>query len=164
MPHRQIEPQQVTKPTSDNEYLERMSRVIFMAGLNWRTLEKKWPGIQQAFANFDVATVAGFAEPELDALMTNPAVIRNLPKLRAIVANAGEMQTIAKDHGSFATYLADLRQRGGEAGLREAVSKRFAFLGKGTTVIFLFSVGEDLPEATCEWEARHQEARGGGAA
>jgi 3-methyladenine DNA glycosylase Tag len=156
MPHWQMEPHQVTKPTSDNDYLERMSRVIFMSGLNWRTLDKKWPGIKQAFDNFDVPTVADFAEPEITALMANPAVIRNLPKIRAIVANAGEMQAIAKEHGSFANYLAGLRTRGGEAGLQAAISKRFGFMGKGTTVIFLFAVGEEMPEATREWEARHK--------
>jgi 3-methyladenine DNA glycosylase Tag len=147
---------EIPKPTDDNDYFERMSRVILASGLNWRTLEVKWPGIKQAFADFDVATVAGYAEPEIDALMANPAVIRNLPKIRAIVANAGEFQAIAKEHGGFGVYLTDLRERGGEAQMREAISKRFAFMGKGTTVIFLYAVGEDLPEAMQEWEARHQ--------
>ena len=40
--------------------------------------------------------------------------------------------------------------------MREEISKRFAFLGKGTTVIFLFSVGEKLPKAIAEWQARHK--------
>lgn len=156
MPDWHMQEQQVEKPTTNNDYFERMSRVILMSGLNWRTLEKKWPGIKSAFANFDVNKVARFQEPEIQALMVNPDVIRNLPKIRAIVANAGEIKALAKEHGSFAGYLAELRKTGGEAGLRDAVSKRFAFLGKGTTVMFLFSVGEELPEATKEWEAKHQ--------
>jgi 3-methyladenine DNA glycosylase Tag len=151
-----MQQQPIGKPKTDNDYFERMSRVILMSGLNWRTLEKKWPGIERAFANFDIKKVAKFQEPEIEALMVNPDVIRNLPKIRAIVTNAGEMQAIAKEHGNFAGYLAELRRSGGEAGLRDAVSKRFAFLGKGTTVMFLFSVGEELPEATKEWEAQHQ--------
>ena len=36
--------------------------------------------------------------------------------------------------------------------------KHFTFLGKGTTVMYLFSVGEGLPEATQDWEARHRDA------
>jgi 3-methyladenine DNA glycosylase Tag len=156
MPKWDMHPHDIIKPASDSEYFERMSRVILASGLNWKTIEAKWPGIKQAFAGFDVAVVADYAEPEITALMANPAVVRNLAKIRAIVSNAGEIEAIAKEHGSFARYLADLRQRGGEAGLREAISKRFACLGKGTTVIYLFSVGEDLPEATREWEARHQ--------
>jgi 3-methyladenine DNA glycosylase Tag len=156
--HLQEHQQHVAKPTTDRDYFERMSRVILVSGLNWRTLEKKWPGIKKAFANFDIKRVAGFEEPEIEALMANPEVIRNLPKIRAIVANAAEFQAIANEHGSFARYLAELRRSGGETGLRAAVSKRFAFLGKGTTVIYLFSVGEDLPEAAKEWEAQHQDA------
>ncbi len=148
----------VTKPSSDDEYFERMCRVIFMAGLNWRILEKKWPGIQKAFANFKIDTVAKFQEAEIEELVMNPDVIRNLAKIRAVVANAQEMQAIAAEYGSFEKYLAELRKSGGEDGLREAVTKRFAFLGKGTTVIFLFSVGQDLPKAHQEWKARHSES------
>ena len=158
MPNWHMQEHHVDKPTTDNDYFERMSRVILVSGLNWRTLEKKWPGIRKAFANFEVKKVAQFDEPDIEALMANPDVIRNLPKIRAIVSNAAEFRTIAKQHGSFARYLAELRQSGGEAGLRDAVSKRFAFLGKSTTVIYLFSVGEELPEATKEWEAQHPDA------
>jgi 3-methyladenine DNA glycosylase Tag len=158
MPSWQMQAHEVDRPTTDHEYFERMSRVILASGLNWRTVEQKWPGIKQAFAHFDINAVARFEQPEIDALMANPDVIRNLPKIRAIVANAAAFQAIIKEHGSFARYLAELRRSGGEAGLREAVSRRFAFLGKGTTVIYLFSVGEDLPAAAREWEARHCDA------
>ena len=149
------EQHKVDPPKSDNDYFERMSRVIFMAGLNWRTLEKKWPGIKTAFADFDIDQVAEFGEPEIDGLMKNSDVIRNLPKIRAIISNAQELQQIIKEQGSVKDYLRRLRSDGGEEGLRKAVSKRFAFLGPGTTTIWLFSVGEELPQATQEWEARH---------
>lgn len=155
MPKWSMEWHHVTKPHTDTEYFERMCRVILVSGLNWRTVEKKWLGIKKAFADFDINTVAGFDEPEIAGLMANPEVIRNVSKIRAILANAAEFQAIAKEHGSFARYLAEVRGSGGEAGLRAAVSKRFAFLGKGTTVMYLFSVGEELPEATKEWEAQH---------
>jgi DNA-3-methyladenine glycosylase I len=146
---------EMEKPQNDNDYFERMSQVIFMSGLNWQTLEKKWRGIKKAFANFDVNKVAKFQESKVEELMANPEVIRNLPKIRAVIANAGQIQAVAAEHGSFAKYLANLRREGGEDGLRDAISKRFAFLGKGTTVIFLFSVGEDLPKAAREWENQH---------
>jgi 3-methyladenine DNA glycosylase Tag len=152
-----MEGHHVDKPQTDNQYFERMSRVILVSGLNWRTVEKKWPGIKKAFADFDINAVAGFDEPEIAGLMANPEVIRNVSKIRALVANAAEFEAIAKEHGNFARYLAELRGSGGEAGLRAAVSKRFAFLGKGTTVMYLFAVGEELPEATKEWEAQHHE-------
>ena len=147
---------QMEKPKNDNDYFERMSWVIFMSGLNWQTLDKKWAGIKKAFANFDVNKVARFQESKVEELMSNPDVIRNLPKIRAVIANARQIQAIVGEHGSFANYLTALRREGGEDGLRDALSKQFAFLGKGTTVIFLFSVGEDLPNATREWENKHQ--------
>ena len=152
----QMRHQKMEKPKNDNDYFERMSRVIFMSGLNWQTLEKKWPGIKKAFANFDVNKVVNFQESKVEELMANPEVIRNLPKIRAVIANARQVQETAAEHGSFAKYLAKLRRDGGEDRLRDAISKRFAFLGKGTTVIFLFSVGEDLPKATREWENKHK--------
>ncbi|HSX44497.1 MAG TPA: DNA-3-methyladenine glycosylase I [Candidatus Saccharimonadales bacterium] len=146
----------IVKPQNDNEYLERMSRVILASGLNWRVIENKWPGIKKAFSGFDVNKIAKFQEPEIEELMMNPDVIRNLAKIRAIVANAKTMQDLASEHGSFAKYLDSLDKAGGEDMMREQVSKRFAFLGKGTTVIFLFAAGCDLPKATAEWQARHQ--------
>jgi DNA-3-methyladenine glycosylase I len=149
--HRKLE-----RPKDDNEYFERMNRVILAAGLNWRVLEKKWPGIKKAFAGFDVDKVSKFLEPEIEELMMNPDVIRNLAKIRAIVGNAKEFKQIAKDYGSFEKYLDALEEDGGEDNLRQQVSKRFGFLGKGTTVIFLFAVGKNLPKATAEWQAKHK--------
>jgi 3-methyladenine DNA glycosylase Tag len=78
----------VGKLAADHDYFERMSRVILVSGLNWRTLEKKWPGIKKAFASFDIKRVVPCEEPAIEALMANPEVIRSLPKIRATVANA----------------------------------------------------------------------------
>jgi 3-methyladenine DNA glycosylase Tag len=145
----------VEKPKDDNEYFERMCRVILATGLNWTVIKNKWPGIKKAFANFDIDKVAKFQELEIEELMMNPDVIRNLAKIRAIVANAKKIQELSSQHGSFAKYLDSLSSSGGEDMLREQLSKQFAFLGKGTTVIFLFAVGQKLPKATAEWQARH---------
>lgn len=146
----------INKPKNDNEYLERMSRVILASGLNWQVLNKKWPGIKKAFANFDVNKVSKFQEPEIEELMMNPDVIRNLAKIRAIVANAKLIQSLSAEYGSFEKYLDSLEKSGGEDKLRQELSKNFAFLGKGTTVIFLFSVGKKLPKATADWQSRHK--------
>ncbi len=151
MKHHKIE-----KPKDDDEYLERMSRVILASGLNWRVLENKWPGIRKAFAGFNVNKISQFQEPEIEELMMNPDVIRNLAKIRAIVANAKTIKELSNQHGSFATYLDSLNKAGGEDKMRDELSKQFAFLGKGTTVIFLFATGMDMPKATKEWQARHK--------
>src|SRR5438270_2378016 len=113
----------VEKPKNDSEYLERMSRVILASGLNWRVVKNKWPGIKKAFANFDINKVAKFQEPEIEELMMNPDVIRNLAKIRAIVANAQKIQSLSKEHGSFEKYLDSLNKSGGEDGLIKEISK-----------------------------------------
>src|ERR1700752_3187113 len=95
----------VEKPKDDNEYFERMSRVILASGLNWRVLENKWPGIKKAFAGFNVDKVSKFLEPEIEELMMNPGVIRNLAKIRAIVANAKTIKQLSGEYGSFEKYL-----------------------------------------------------------
>src|SRR5438552_18968051 len=120
MHHHEIE-----KPKNDNEYLERMSRVILASGLNWRVIENKWTGIKKAFANFDVNKVSRFLEPEIEELMMNPDVIRNLAKIRAIVANAKTIKQLSQEHGSFAKYLEYLNKAGGEDMLTEQISKQF---------------------------------------
>lgn len=144
----------VTEPKNDSEYLERMSRVILASGLNWQVLEKKWPGIVKAYDNFDVDKVSKYLEPEIDDLMNNPDVIRNLAKIRAIVANAKTVKELSKENSSFAMYLDSLSKHG-EDEMRATLSKQFAFLGKGTTVIFLFAVGIDQPKAMEQWQKRH---------
>src|SRR4051794_22969700 len=103
------------KPKGDDEYFERMSRVVFMAGLNWRVMEQKWPGIKRAFGGFKINKVAGFLEPEVEELVMNSEVIRSLAKIRAVIANAKEMQLIIKEHGSVKKYLDAKRKEGGEA-------------------------------------------------
>jgi DNA-3-methyladenine glycosylase I len=137
----------VDPPTGDNDYFERMSRVIFMSGLNWATLEKKWPGIKEAFRGFDIDTVAGLGESDVTALMENPAVIRNRPKIQAVIGNAREFQAVIDEHGSFAKYIGTLRSQG-ESAMSAAIAKRFAFMGPGTTRILLFAIGEQPAEAT----------------
>src|ERR1700758_2010281 len=116
----------IEKPKSDNEYLERMSRVILASGLNWRVLENKWPGIKKAFKDFDVNKVSKFLEPEIEELMMNPDVIRNLAKIRAIVANAKTIKNLQIEYGSFEKYL-DLLSKQGEDVMRGTLSKTFAF-------------------------------------
>lgn len=150
MPDWHMKDHNMAKPASDDEYFERMSRVILSSGLNWHVIEKKWPGIKKAFADFAVAKVAQFDEPHIEELMLNPDVIRNMPKLRAIVANAQTVINVSKEYGSFAGYLAAARGAGGEDGLVKDISKKFAFMGPGTTTMFLFAVGEDMPKAMAE--------------
>ena len=77
-----------TRPNTDREYFENMSRVIFQAGLNWHVTDNKWPSIKKAFSNFEIGEVACFTAADVERLMRDPEIIRNKGKIKALIQNA----------------------------------------------------------------------------
>ena len=82
-----------------------MSKAAFQAGISWRVVESKWPGIKKAFHGSDAERVADMTEPEIETLTQDTRVIRNRRKLEAVVSNANRMVELAETHGSFQNYL-----------------------------------------------------------
>lgn len=75
------------------------------AGLSWSTILKKREGYRKAFDNFDVETVAGYDDAKINALLTNPEIIRNRLKIHAAVSNAQAFLKIQQEFGSFTRYI-----------------------------------------------------------
>jgi len=75
------------------------------AGLSWSTILKKREGYRAAFDNFDVATVANYGEHKIDALLSNPEIVRNRLKVQSAVGNAQAFLQIQQDFGSFNNYI-----------------------------------------------------------
>lgn len=75
------------------------------AGLSWETVLKKRDGYRRAFKNFDAKAVAAMTEDELEALLQNPAIIRNRLKVFAARKNALVFLEIQKEFGSFNDYI-----------------------------------------------------------
>jgi DNA-3-methyladenine glycosylase I len=75
------------------------------AGLSWHTILQKRAGYQAAFAGFDPARVAAFGDREEEALMGNPAIVRNRLKIRAAISNARIFLRVQEQYGSFSRYL-----------------------------------------------------------
>ena len=142
------------RPKNDDGYFEQMSRSVFLAGLNWRVIEKKWPDINRLFANFSIDAVAQFNDADIDRLLKDEGMIRSAKKITAVVANAQNMQRVEQEFGSFAQYLQAVKAKSEEALLKD-LHKRFAFLGESTAVIFLFSVGEEMPETIKRIQVAH---------
>jgi DNA-3-methyladenine glycosylase I len=130
------------EPKSLDDYLEVMSKGIFQAGISWRVVEAKWPGIRSAFENFEVHKVADFDERDIEKLSQDHRVIRNQRKLEAIVGNARRMIALDKEYGSFRRYL---RSHGDFEATLNAMRKDFKFMGPMATYYFLYVVGEDVP-------------------
>ncbi|MFV0481092.1 MAG: DNA-3-methyladenine glycosylase I [Campylobacteraceae bacterium] len=94
------------KPLFDEQKLfELFSLETQAAGLSWLTVLKKRDNYKKAFANFDLKTVSNFTCKEIDEVLSNYDVIKNRPKLDAIVNNAKLFLDIQKEFGSIKNYF-----------------------------------------------------------
>lgn len=137
------------KPADDNGYFEELTRAIFQAGFSWRVIRDKWPNFQTAFEGFDIATVAGYGEPDIERLLADPGIVRNRRKIEATIHNARVMWDLIQQHGSFHAYLRSLDGLD-YAGRRQELSRRFHHLGPTGVFVFLWCVEEEVPA----WEER----------
>lgn len=74
--------------TDETGLYERLTLEAFQSGMSWRTVLAKRPRFREAFAGFDVDTVAVFGPDEEQALLADPGIIRNRMKVSAAIANA----------------------------------------------------------------------------
>jgi len=132
------------RPPNDDAYYENMTRVIFLAGLNWKMIDQKWPNFKKAFKNFSIAQVAGFKETDVKRLMGDAGIVRNRAKITAAVENAKRFQSVRKEHGSFRSFLDSLDKSNDYAEVIKELGKRFQRLGPSSARTFLYTVGEDV--------------------
>ncbi len=138
---------EIIQPQKLGDYLEIMTKAVFQSDISWKVVQSKWPGIKDAFMDFDAETIAQFSKPELEALVQDTRVIRNRRKLEAIVSNAQRMLELDKQFGGFQQYLrshADFRST------VQDIRKQFKFMGDTGTMYFLHVVGEEVPSHD-EW-------------
>ena len=147
MPEMQA-PDQIN-PRGPGDYLEIMSKVVFQAGMSYKIVESKWPGIREAFHGFDAAKVAGMTPPEIDMLAEDTRVIRNRRKLESVVSNAQRLLELDSEFSGFQRYL---RSHDDFAGLVKDLRKQFKFLGDMGCYYYLYVVGEEVPSHE-EWQA-----------
>ncbi|MEE9167097.1 MAG: DNA-3-methyladenine glycosylase I, partial [Candidatus Neomarinimicrobiota bacterium] len=91
-------------PSTDNEYLEQMTKAIFQAGFSWAVIRNKWQNFRRAFDRFDIDKVADYGLADLDRLVSDPGIVRNRQKIAATVDNARIMKRRMEKHGSFEKY------------------------------------------------------------
>lgn len=75
------------------------------AGLSWSTILNKRQGYREAFDNFEPELVARYDEQKLNALLTNPGIVRNRLKIASAVENARAFLKIQQSFGSFDAFL-----------------------------------------------------------
>ncbi len=92
-------------PVADDRRLfEKLCLEGFQAGLSWLTILRKREGFRTAFAGFDFEVVAGFGPDDVDRLMTDSGIVRNLAKIRATINNARRCSELIDEFGSLGAY------------------------------------------------------------
>jgi len=133
-----------SRPETDREYFENLTRVIFQAGLSWQLMANKWPNFKKAFDNFDIGKVAAYGAEGIGRLVEDAGIIRNRQKILATIHNAREFERIAREHGNFQSWLDSIDRSHNYDLVVKRLRSRFKRVGSGTAHIFLWSVGEGI--------------------
>ena len=72
----------------DRELYELLCLEGFQAGLSWITILKKRPHFREAFQGFDPELVAAYGDDDVQRLMADAGIVRNLAKIEATIGNA----------------------------------------------------------------------------
>lgn len=146
-------------PVLDEQGLfERLTLEAFQSGLSWATILRKRPAFREAFDGFSPDVVAGYGEDDVDRLMADAGIVRNLAKVRAAITNARATVALREDpDGDLAAYvwgfrpavtpaprtMAEVPTRSpeSEALARGLKGKGFVFVGPTTMFALMEAVG-----------------------
>ena len=156
----------------DRALFELLCLETYQSGLSWETVLNKRQGFREAFHGYQIQEVAEMTDGELEAMLENPAIIRNRAKIFATRANAQAFLQVQKTYGFFDAYLwsfvegktivndvPDYRLAPAKTSLSEKISKDlkkrgFKFTGPVAVLAFLQAAGLiDDHENDCEWKS-----------
>lgn len=127
---------------SDDRLLAEMTKRVFQAGFNWKVIESKWPGFEEAFEGFDPERWKFMSDDDLDQLISDARIVRNGIKIKSVQANAAMLCDLADEHGSAAKAIAQWPDDD-YIGLLDFLKKRGSRLGGATAQYFLRFIGKD---------------------
>ena len=155
----------------DRALFELLCMETYQAGLSWETVLNKRQAFRKAFHGYQIQAVAEMSDEELEALMDNPAIIRNRAKIFATRVNAQAFLQVQAEFGTFDAYLwsfvdgktitndvPDYAQAPAKTALSETLSKElkkrgFKFTGPVAVLSFLQAAGlVDDHENVCEFK------------
>lgn len=158
----------------DTKLFELFSLETQAAGLSWLTILKKREGYREAFEGFDLPTVAGYGEAEIECILQSGLVVKSRPKIAAIINNAKKFLQIQHEYGSLDTYFwqkvsgrtpindvpdytaAPCHSDIAKALTKELKKRGFKFIGETTIYAFMQSCGMvDDHENDCFRKTRH---------
>jgi len=133
-----------TGPPNDNSYYENMTRCVFQAGLSWQLISDRWPNFKKAFKDFNIEEVSKFDEDDIGRLLQDSGIIRNRAKIESAIINAMVFSEIKEEYGSFRDFMDNLDTSENYKHVKKELSKRFERMGPKTSMIFLYSIGENI--------------------
>ena len=95
-------------------HLERLTLEAFQSGLSWLTILNKRPAFRAAFADFDADVVACYGPADVERLMADAGIVRNLRKVEAAIANARAAVAL-REQGGLEAFLWSFRPEPGPA-------------------------------------------------
>jgi len=145
----------------DQRLFEKLCLEGFKAGLSWLTILRKRDAFREVFADFDIATVAGFTETDVQRLLKDARIVRHRKKIEATINNAKRALELIDEAGSLTdfvwsfeppsdarpspvdlTALRTLTQTPESTRLSKALKKRgWRFVGPTTAYAFMQSMG-----------------------
>ncbi len=125
----------------EDRWLAQMTKSIFQAGFNWKVIEAKWDGFEDAFEGFNVNRCAFLNDEEFDALLSNKAVVRNGMKLRTVIDNAIFIQEL-REQGGIGEVIGNWPSTD-YIGLLELLKKNASRMGGNSATYALRFMGKD---------------------
>lgn len=89
----------------DDRWLSVLSRFVFSAGFNWRVIENKWPGFEEAFEGFEPRRLAMMSDDDIDRLLKDTRIVRHAKKILSVRDNAIFLRDLADEHGKPAAAV-----------------------------------------------------------
>ena len=129
------------------------------AGLSWETILRKRAAYRVAFDRFEIATVSGYDDRKIQALLLDSGIVRNRLKIAAAIGNARAALAVQRECGSLDACLwsfVDGRPRTNdwrtlkdvpartpeaEAMSKDLVRRGFRFVGPTICYAFMQAVG-----------------------
>jgi DNA-3-methyladenine glycosylase I len=155
--YRDYHDQEWGRPLRDGVALfERMSLEAFQSGLSWLIILRKRENFRRAFSGFDIQTVAGYTDADVQRLLADEGIVRNRAKIDATIANAraaadlGSSEDLSKLLWSFAPPPRPRPADGSEipsvtaeskAMARELKRRGFRFVGPTTAYALMQATG-----------------------
>lgn len=126
---------------AEDRWLATMTKCVFQAGFQWKVIQAKWDGFEEAFHGFDIGRNSMMNDEGFDALIQDTRIVRNGAKIQTVCDNAA--------------FLLELRAEGGAGkvlggwpsddyiGLLEMLKKRGSRLGGATGQYAMRFAGRD---------------------